>query len=258
MSEQTSPAASPARARPSSVTVSSYLLYLVAALQVIGVAVALSVLGTFQKVYKEAFAGTDMAGGEGFATATIVGTAVFGLIVAIALVVLAIFNNRGKNASRIATWVVGGLFVCCSGAGLALNAAGSAMSGTSGSTGNGPDQAEVQRRLEEALPSWYTPVSTILGVISVIALLVALILLALPASNEFFRKPQQMWEPPVPGSAYPPPPGSTYPSYPSAPANPTTPPSPPSAPANPTTPTTPPSPPSPPSAPADPPVPPSS
>lgn len=85
----------------------------------------------------------------------------------------------------------------------------------SGGAANAPDQAEIQRMLEDRLPSWYTPVSTTISVLAMIALLVALILLALPPSNEFFRKSQTAWEPPVPGSTYPgyPP---TYPGYPPA------------------------------------------
>ena len=39
--------------------------------------------------------------------------------------------------------------------------------------------------------------------LSLLALLAALILLALPKANEFFRKPTAGWEPPVPGASYP-------------------------------------------------------
>ncbi|SDY22696.1 hypothetical protein SAMN05444365_1011124 [Micromonospora pattaloongensis] len=259
MSELTNPAPPPGRARPTSVTVSSYLLYLVAALQVIGLVVALSALGPLQEIYEDAFAGTE-GPGAAFATAAMVVAAVLGLIVAIGLVVLGILNNRGKNVSRIITWVLGGLFACCSGFGVLSSALGSALGGGSSGGAGMPDQAEIQRRIEQELP-WYTPVSVVLGVISVIALLVALILLALPASNEFFRKPQAAWEPPVPGAGYPPVPGGPYPGYPATPGYPSgqgtpatsTPPStstPPAPPSNPAA--------NPPSGPSEPPAPPSS
>ncbi|HEX7745177.1 MAG TPA: hypothetical protein VF462_07945 [Micromonosporaceae bacterium] len=204
MSDPMNPAAPAARERPSSVTISSYLLMLVAALQVIGLIVALSVIGATREAYKQAFAGTNMADqAETIATASLIGGAVLGLLVAIALVVLAILNNRGKNASRIVTWVLGGLFVCCLGGALIVNAAGNAFGVNNADGANAPDQAEVQRVLNEHLPSWYRPVSTTISVIALLALLTALILLALPRSNEFFRKPQAAWEPPAPGSAYP-------------------------------------------------------
>ncbi len=81
-----------------------------------------------------------------------------------------------------------------------------------GTTGDGPSSEEIQRRLEEALPSWLTPVSILLGVLSLIALITALILLALPKANQFFRKPTAAWEPPTPGASYP--------GYPQAPGQP--------------------------------------
>lgn len=199
----TDPTTPGARTRPATVTVSSYLLYLYAALGLIGVVVGLSVVGTITDVYREAYEGTDAEGLESFATISTVGAAVVSLLFAAAFVVLALFNNRGKNPARIVTWVLGGISLCCSGIGLIFTVAGNSMNMGSSSNGNMPDQAEVQRQLEEALPGWYTPVSTIVSILAILAMLVALILLALPQSNEFFRKPAPAWEPPVPGSAYP-------------------------------------------------------
>jgi hypothetical protein len=202
VSDPYNPAGAAARPRPSTVTVAGYLLYLAAALQLIGAIITLPLIGTFNDVYEEAYAGSDMAGAGAVGSATVIGGAVIGVIVAIGLVVLALLNNRGKNPARIVTWVFGGLFSCCTLATLSLSAAGSALSPSSGDA-NLPDEAEVQRMLEDRLPGWYTPVGTLLSVLALIAVLVALILLALPPSNEFFRKPQPVWQPPVPGSAYP-------------------------------------------------------
>ena len=57
--------------------------------------------------------------------------------------------------------------------------------------------------------------------LSLIALLAALILLALPKANEFFRKPTAAWEPPTPGASLPGlPAGSGQPGYPQAPGQP--------------------------------------
>jgi hypothetical protein len=234
VADPTSPAAA---ARPGSVTISSYLLYLYAALGLIGVIIGLSVIGTTSDVYREAYEGTSAEGTEAFVTVTSVIVAVVGLLFAVAFVVLAIFNNRGKNASRIVTWVLGGISLCCSGVSLAGSAFTNSMNFDTGES-DVPDASEVQRRVEDALPGWYTPVSITIAVISLLALLVALILLALPPSNEFFRKPAPAWEPPVPGGAYPayppataapspgapPAPGTGYPPAPPATAPPAAPP----------------------------------
>ncbi|WP_307803975.1 hypothetical protein [Micromonospora echinofusca] len=193
-------------------TISSYLLILFAVLQVITLIVGLTVLSTMQEVFRDAYAGTSLEGAETIATVSGIGAAVVGLLLAIGFVVLAVLNNRGKNVSRIITWVLGGIALCCTGVGLAGNALNGMMSGQTG--GDVPSQQEINRRLDAALPSWYEPVSNLLTVLALLALLVALILLALPASNEFFRKPQTVWEPPVPGANYPGYPSTGTPGYP--------------------------------------------
>ena len=217
------------RARPSTVTISSYLLYLVALLQVIGALVAFAIVGTYRKVFNEAFAGTEAEGaGNTIATVSLVIPVVLGVLLAAGLTVLAVFNNRGRNGSRITTWIVGGILFCCSGFGLLGSALGSTFDFGSGSTDpNVPDQAEIQRRLNDELPGWYGPVTITMAVLTVLALLGALILLALPASNAFFRKQPAGWEPPVPGSAYPGYPSTGTPPYPTSPYQPGEPPLPP-------------------------------
>lgn len=224
MSELTNP--QPAKARPGAVTASSYLLYLAAALQVLSLIMMLAVFSDVQSAYEAAFEGTDLDGAATVATAALVGSALFGLLVAVGLVVLAILNNRGKNPARIVTWVVGGIYLCCAGFSLMGNALGGAVGAGPSGGGNVPDQEEIQRRLDETMPSWFEPVNTLLSVISLLALLVALILLALPAANEFFKRPAPAWEPPLPGSSYPTAPGSAYPTYPPSAGPPTTPPAP--------------------------------
>ncbi|MFY1635231.1 hypothetical protein ACN27F_18470 [Solwaraspora sp. WMMB335] len=218
------PAVPGAKERPSTVTISSYLLYAVAAIQVISSVAGLSVLTVFDEVYTDAYGGTEYEAVATFTTITLVATAVLGLLVAAGLVILALLNNRGKNPARIVTWVLGGIFLCCSGIGLIGGLAGNAMTGGASSTDPDlPDPTEVQAELEAALPGWFNPVNTVLGVIGLLALLAALILLALPPSNEFFRKPTAQWEPPVPGGGYPaapPMPGGAYPGYPPPPGAP--------------------------------------
>ncbi|MFD1322074.1 hypothetical protein ACFQ4H_13310 [Micromonospora sonneratiae] len=200
-----SPVAPAGGQRPGVVSISSYLLFLVAGLQVLGLIMALMVMSTFNEVYEELYAGTEIAdAATTIATITLIGTSIVSLLIAAGLVLLAIFNLKGKNPSRIVTWVVGGIFVCCSGFGLLGSAVGGMMPTETGGTTTGPDPAEVQEVLSDRLPGFYEPLSLAINVITVIALLVSLILLALPAANEYFRKPQAAgWEPPVPGAAYP-------------------------------------------------------
>ncbi|ADL43743.1 hypothetical protein AB0N38_12320 [Micromonospora aurantiaca] len=216
----------PPRTRPGVVTLSSWLLILVAAIQVLNLIVALTVVGKIRDVLTDAYAGTSAEGAGDIAYAFSIITAVVSLLIAAGLVVLALLNNRGKNGSRITTWVLGGILFCCTGGGLLTGLTGG-MTGGGNTTGDVPSSEEIQRRLEDALPSWYTPVNLLLGLVALLALLAALILLALPKANEFFRKPKAGWEPPVPGGAYPAYPSHpgqsgdpAYPSYPPAPGTP--------------------------------------
>ncbi|MET7469178.1 hypothetical protein ACFYON_17285 [Micromonospora sp. NPDC005686] len=213
----------PPRARPGVVTLSSWLLILVAAIQVVNLIVALTVIGKIRDVLSDAYAGTGAESVGDIAYAFSLITAVVSLLIAAGLVVLALLNNKGKNGSRITTWALGGILFCCTAGGLISGISGG-MTGSGTTTGDAPSPEEIQRRLEDVLPSWYTPVNLLLGLVALLALLAALILLALPQANEFFRKPKAGWEPPVPGGAYPAYPGQSgdpsYPSYPPAPGTP--------------------------------------
>ncbi|MET8151903.1 hypothetical protein ACIBSW_37140 [Actinoplanes sp. NPDC049668] len=226
------------------VTVSSYLLYLSAAASIIAAVVSLTTVGTVRDVYAELYDGTANAGMETFIVGATVGAVVINVLFAGALAILAIYNNRGKQPARISTWVVGGIFLCCNGFGLL----GTALSGATGlDTGStdGPSAKEVEARLSSELPGWVEPVSTLLTVLVVLALLAAVILLALPAANEYFRKPQVAWDPlnqyppypaqqpPYPGqpAQQPPYPGQpAYPPYPGTTPPPPAPPAPDAAP----------------------------
>ncbi|MFI7430237.1 hypothetical protein ACIBPB_24855 [Micromonospora sp. NPDC049836] len=210
----------PPRARPAVVTASSWLLIGVAAIQLISLILTLATIGTVREVMRDAYAGTSVEGAADFIWVFGLVAAVLTLLLAIGLVVLAMLNNRGRNGSRITTWVLGGILICCTGGNL-LNSAAGGLTGGGSTSGDVPSSEEIARRLSDAMPSWYGPVNTLLGVLSLLALLTALILLALPAANEFFRKRPQAWEPPVPGAAYP-----GYPATPGYPSTPGYPPAP--------------------------------
>lgn len=206
------------RSRPTVVTVSSYLFFLAAAASLVGSLLSLITIGTVRDVYTELYDDTASAGMENFLVGATVVSVVINIVFAVALAILPIYNNRGKQAARITTWVVGGIFLCCNGVGLLGNAATSGMNLDTGNTG-APSAEELESRLSAELPGWFTPISMLLMVLLVLALLGALILLALPAANAYFRKPQPAWDPLAPYPGYPgqqpPYPGqSPYPTYP--------------------------------------------
>jgi hypothetical protein len=225
---------------PGTVRISSYLLYATAALQLISLVVTLATLSDVRAAYNDAYAGTTMADtSDTLAVIATVGGGIVALIVAIGMVVLGFLNLRGKNAARIVTWVVGGLFVLCCGIGSLLTAAGGAMNIDSGA--DAPDSADLQAKIDAATPSWYGAVSTTLLIIPILLVLGTLILLALPASNQWFKPKAATWEPPTPG--YPVMPGSSYPTPPYSQGEPPLPPPPGYGSEPPETPTGPPAPP---------------
>jgi hypothetical protein len=196
------------RTRPSIVTVASYLLFLVAVLEVINAILVFATLSTITDAVKSAYADTSL---DPDSASSVVGVvygvgAAINLVLAAGFAVLGIFNGRGKNPSRIVTWVVGGIALCCVGAGLGGNALTGSLEDRS--TAGAPSQAEIQAKLHDALPSWYEPITMTVTVIILLAILATIILLALPASNAYFRK-----QPAAPGWD----PAMQYPGYPQTP-----------------------------------------
>jgi hypothetical protein len=191
------------RQRPGTVTTATWLLYLLAALQLLSGAIALAMSGPMREATRKALEGTPGAEAAiGFSTASIVVAGVVSLLLGVGYAVLGYFVGRGSNPARITTWVVAGLLLCCSLGSVGLTALGS---GLAGSAPEGtPNQADIQREIMAALPGWYQPVTTGLGILAGLVALAVVILLALPASNAFFRKETQpAWEPPVPPATPP-------------------------------------------------------
>jgi hypothetical protein len=187
--------------RPASVTISSHLLYLVAALQVISVGMVLPATGTVLHYYEEVFPNPyrfdSIDDVRTFYSETFLYTAIFTsvvvLIAAVGLATLAAFLKRGNGSARVVTLVLGGLYPCFY-AGIFFGfGAGNAIRMGAPRDWDWPDErnAELWRMLEDRFPSWYNATSTALPVLALIALLVALILLTLPASNAFFRAERQ-------------------------------------------------------------------
>ncbi|WP_213012928.1 hypothetical protein [Paractinoplanes toevensis] len=191
----------------------TYLLYAVAALEIINAILTFATLGPVTDAISDVYADTTLSdSADTIITAFYAGGAVVNLLLGALFAVLGAFDSRGKNWARILTWVFGGIALCCVGAGLGSSSISGSLE-TSADTAGGPTPEEVQRRLDEALPSWFTPVGTTITVIVLIALLAVIILLALPKSNEFFRKQPAADQWGQPGQAYPPYPGQP-PAYP--------------------------------------------
>jgi hypothetical protein len=193
--------------RPGTVTAASGLLYFAAAVQLITIALSFFAFGPIQEVINEQFADTPEAGAvaTGMRVGIIFGIAINALFAA-GTIVVAVLDSRGKNPARIVTWVLGGIAVLC----YICNLAGSAVSSSLANMGGSdPSSVEIQRRIEEAIPSWQGTVDLLSSILLILAFGGAMILLALPQSNAFFRKEQEVWVPPTypGGGGYPPAPG---------------------------------------------------
>lgn len=191
------PAPAP-RVRPGTVNLAVILLYVAAACEVISAIIAIATYGDFKDAYEKAYAGTSLAGKAGSATATVIVTAVIALVLAAIFVVLAILDGNGNRVARILTWVLGGLALCCTGSSFALTAVGKSAYDTNRK--NNPDLPsydQLQHSINAELPSWYSAVTLTLGILVLLSVLLVIVLLALPASHPYFRKPAPpQWEPP--------------------------------------------------------------
>jgi hypothetical protein len=213
-------------ARPGSVTAASYLLYVATALQIVNAILTFTMIGPMSDALGDAVPTTSTDEADAIRVGIFVVIAILGglnLVLGVIFGVLGLLNGKGKNWARITTWVVGGLSLCCLGAGLGPESSfTSSLGSNAGDNPGGLTDAEIERRISEALPSWQEPLSTVVIVVLLLCVLATIILLALPASNAFFRKPAAGGYQPSPG--YPPPspyptyPGQSYPAQPSYPA----------------------------------------
>ncbi|MEV4416235.1 hypothetical protein [Catellatospora sp. NPDC049609] len=186
--------------RPTTVSVSSLLLYLTSALLVVSAALSVYTYSSLsaaaiEDIYKQA--GADATLAESTATMTLAiayGSAAITVVLAVFFVVLGLFIGKGKQWARITTWVVGGIGLCCCGLGLASQGLTSSFStGTQG----GIDQDKLTELLNAQMPAWATSASIVITVLQLLALLGVVVLLALPPSNAYFRKPAPEWTPPA-------------------------------------------------------------
>lgn len=162
--------------RPAVVSAANLLLLFAAAGvgadSLIGLAHAQAVTNAFRRAY----AGVE---GANFTVLSIGFTGLVLSLVACGLVALAFFNQRGSGTARVNTWVLGTILLCWGGPSVFTERPPSQTA---------PDPAELDRLLAEAVPAWVDPVTSVTIAISMLAVLVAMVLLALPPARQFFRQ----------------------------------------------------------------------
>jgi hypothetical protein len=185
------------KARPGTVSAASALLFTAAALHLVSIVLGLLSIGAVQDVFEAEFANDPDAEAAqvAFNIAIYVSVGV-GVLLAAGATILGVLVGKGKNPARIVTWVLAGIGVLCFGCGTIFNAAGGALNDQMAQNAD-PEALELQRRIEAAVPAWQNTVSIVISILLLIIYLAIIILLALPASNEFFRKEQEVWVPPA-------------------------------------------------------------
>jgi hypothetical protein len=207
--------------RPGVVTAAGYLLYLVAVLLLLNMVISASVLSSELTTLRAMYSLNGDS--DTMASAVKVGFAaglVLDVVIVLVVAMLGFFDLRGRNGMRITTWVLAGIGALCLGCGAAAGGAtGSLFHDTASANGETISVADL-------IPTWAKDTETAIDVIAVLALILVIILLALPASNAFFSKAPLMmaypggWVAPMQGY----PQNPAYPTYPAQGAGPQYPP----------------------------------
>lgn len=205
--------------RPTTVTAAVWIMYLTAA-TLIATAISLfSAKGAVEDAVKDqveadptfAEAGITADDLMPLVTVVFVAVAVVYIVFAVFYVVLGLLDNAGKRPARVLTWILTGIALACCGFGGIINKLGGASATY---TVNGEEyNEEATQALADATPAWVTTLEWVSLLLFILGSLAVIILLALPASNEFFRKeplpPQFPGQPPYgqqPPNPGPPPP----------------------------------------------------
>jgi hypothetical protein len=172
--------APPPMERPTTMRVSSALLFGVAALALVGAVIELLFVNTGLSVYRDTWTGET---GSGFGS---IFGATLDIFFAAGLSILAILNGHGRRNARVVTLVLGGLFFFCGG----FATLADRPDGASRTTGDGT--------LGDILPTAYGITVAGLDVLITLGILGALVLLVLPPSNRFFINAQLIRDMPPP------------------------------------------------------------
>jgi hypothetical protein len=205
------PIPSAQRRRPASVVAGVVLLVLaIVALVVLAIAQFLIIAPVGEAIEAAGTGTPDEGSGTLFAGVLFGGGGGLNALSAIVLAVLAGFDLAGKQPARVMTWIVAPLSALCCGCASAIYTEYLFLAaGQSPSTAGQELSAEQTAAIGEGMPDWYSPAA--LGAVGLlwIGVLGAIIALAVPSANEYFRKREQTWLP-----AYGPPPGYPTEGYP--------------------------------------------
>jgi hypothetical protein len=154
------PAARDPRNAPSTVQNAVRLMFVLAALGVIGLIVVFADKSALRKAIADANPSYDTSKLDSTVNAGIAIGAVIGIILIVLYVLLALQVRKGKNWARIVTWVLAGL----------------------GALGGVTNLAQPQAALTKVIAG-----------IELVLYVVLIVLLALKPSNDYFRKPRYQY-----------------------------------------------------------------
>ncbi|QSB16573.1 hypothetical protein JQS43_10010 [Natronosporangium hydrolyticum] len=212
------------RRRPTTVTASFVLLLIVGVGYLLDAVGLLVGLGSYRGQLEDAIlesgvSGRVTSGLETFAIVMVVILALVTVVIGATLLVVAFILRRGSNIGRILSWVFGGLTLLCGFGALAAGgfAAPSGLGYLNAHSGGTSGSASFEQRVPEGYPAVYQFYSFLLGLFTIVALILVMVLLALPKSNVYFRRaapagypypyPYPVPQQPGPYGSYPPPPG---------------------------------------------------
>ncbi len=130
----------------------------------------------------------------------LIGIVIVFFVLLIALHVLSVFLlSAPRNGGRVVAWIVNGATVLCCGCGF-----GTGLLGQAGS--NAPSTATNQsvRFSTDAVPGVYDLIIGLGATLAILSAIAVIVLLILPASSDYFRKPAAaVWTPPWAGGPPP-------------------------------------------------------
>lgn len=180
------------RTRPAMVTAVVWTQFLTAAVLVASAIASLSVADATADAMMRALesdpaitdSGADISSfGDWARIGAYIGVGVY-ILFAVFYVILGLLNNRGNRPGRVLSWVLAGISLACCGLGQLI---GLGMQGLT--AGSGQDyNDEMMQAIEDATPMWAAVLNWVALFMFIVGSLLIIILLATPASNEFFRK----------------------------------------------------------------------
>jgi len=212
----------PAKIRPGVVTAGAFLLYVVAALiLLLGALSAVTVFGYGDLITSQVVQGIPV--GQMTRIVAIV-TSILYVVLAAGAIATGVLVSKGRAPARVVAWSLAGVIALCCGC--------QSISGLLSSSLQTSQLQTTDPNIENALnsiPSWINVANEAGSIGLVFSSIAVIVLLSVPAANDFFRKEEQVWVPPTwngePGYAFPPgapqpypqpPQVPQYPQYPSA------------------------------------------